>query len=326
MLRSLVKYPASATGAACLLLLTVLFWTSGALWPTELPDYASSSRQITGMVMMLILLPAYLLVAAFVTQRRSLDLVEQLEPLLPDPRHALDAREAIRNGLKRTWRAAAAIGLVMGLFNAQPIYALTESSAPSIDITIALGQLFMWLIVGLLGGQRALAAHSFSRLGEVVEFDLFQLDRLRPLARSGMVDALVIAGALAMSPLQALDAEFRWYNYSFGLMVSIPATLFLLVWPMRSVHRRIRVEKQRQLSRVNALIQAARGGATQENSQEDILRFETLLAHRERLRDQRTWPFSTALMSRLFIYLIIPPLAWAGAAVVEVIVARLMDR
>ena len=275
MLRSLVKYPASATGAACLLLLTVLFWTSGALWPTELPDYASSSRQITGMLMMLILLPAYLLVAAFVTQRRSLNLVEQLEPLLPDPRHALDAREVIRNGLKRTWRAASAIGLGMGLFNAQPIYALTESSAPSIDITIALGQLFMWLIVGLLGGQRALAAHSFSRLGEVVEFDLFQLDRLRPLARSDMVDALVIAGALALTPLQALDAEFRWYNYSFGLMVSIPATLFLLVWPMRSVHRRIRVEKQRQLSRVNALIQAARGGETQKNSHEDILQMIT---------------------------------------------------
>ncbi len=326
MLRSLVKYPASATGAACLLLLTVIFWTSGALWPTELPDYASSSRQITGMALMLIIMPSYFLAAIFVTQRRSLYLIEQLEPLWPDPRHALDAREAIRNSLRKTWLAGSVLGLGFGLLNTQPIYALTESTTPSIDISISFGQLFLWLIVGLLLGQRALAARSFSRLGAVVEFDLFQLDRLRPLARSGMVDVLIIAGALAMTPLQALDAEFRWYNYSFALAISIPATLFLLVWPMRSVHRRIRVEKQRQLSRVNALIQAARGSATQENAQEDILRFETLLAHRERLQDQRTWPFGTALMSRLFIYLIIPPLAWAGAAVVEVIVARLMDR
>ncbi len=141
-----------------------------------------------------------------------------------------------------------------------------------------------------------------------------------------MVDVLFIAGALALTPLQALDAEFRWYNYSFGLMVSIPIALFLLVWPMRSVHRRISSEKQRQLSRVGVLIQQASGRPSLESTQEDILRFETLLAHRERLQDQRTWPFSTALMSRLFIYLIIPPLAWAGAAVVEVIVARLMDR
>jgi len=322
MLRSLVQYPASTTGATCLLLLTVIFWTSGALWPTELPEYASSGRQITGMVLMLILLPSYFLVAIFVAQRRSFDLVEQLEPLLPDPRHALDAREAIRDGLKRTWLAGSVFGLGMGLVNAQPIYALTESTTPSIDISISLGQLFLWLIVGLVLGQHAVTARSFSRLGEVVEFDLFQLERLRPLARSGMVDVLVITGALALTPLQALDAEFRWYNYSFGLMISIPAAVVLLVWPMRSVHRRIRREKQRQLSRISALIRDARGSATQEG----ILQFETLLAHRERLRDQRTWPFSTALMSRLFIYLIIPPLAWAGAAVVETMVNRLIDR
>lgn len=242
--------------------------------------------------------------------------------MLPDPRYALDAREAIRNGLKRTWLAGSVFGLGMGLANAQPIYALTESTAPSIDISISLGQLFLWLIVGLLLGQRTVAARSFSRLGEVVAFDLFRLDRLRPLARSGMVDVLVIAGALALTALQALDAEFRWYNYSYGLMISIPATFFLLVWPMRSVHRRISSEKQRQLSRVGALIQQASGSTTQE----DILHFETLLAHRERLRGQRTWPFSTALMSRLFIYLIIPPLAWAGAAVVETLVNRLIER
>ena len=95
---------------------------------------------------------------------------------------------------------------------------------------------------------------------------------------------------------------------------------------MRGIHRRISSEKQRQLSQVGTLIQQASGSRSQGNTQEDILRFETLLAHRERLRDQRTWPFSTALMSRLFIYLIIPPLAWAGAAVVETMVTRLMDR
>lgn len=68
------QIPASTIGAACLLLLTVMFWTSGALWPTELPEYASSSRQITGMVLMLILLPSYLLAAIFTAQRRSLSI------------------------------------------------------------------------------------------------------------------------------------------------------------------------------------------------------------------------------------------------------------
>jgi hypothetical protein len=279
-------------GAACLLLLTAIFWASGALWPTELPDYASSGRQITGMALMLIILPSYFIVVIFATPRRSLELVEQLRPFLPDPRDALGARDAIRNGLKTSWLAGSVAGLGMGLLNSRLIYSFTESTAPSIDISISFGQLFLWLMVGLWFGQRVIAARSFSRLGGVVEFDLFQLDRLKPLARSGMVDVLVIAGALALSPLQALDAEFRWYNYSFALMISIPAALFLTLWPMHSVHRRIRCEKERQLSRIGPLIQGAIRSATQG----DIFRFETLLAHRDRLRSQRTWPLSTALV------------------------------
>ena len=51
---------------------------------------------------------------------------------------------------------------------------------------------------------------------------------------------------------------------------------------------------------------------------------ESLLAHRDRLREQSTWPLSTALVSRVFLYLIIPPLAWAGAALVELLVDRLI--
>ena len=51
-------------------------------------------------------------------------------------------------------------------------------------------------------------------------------------------------------------------------------------------------------------------------------RLETLLAHRDRLRAVRTWPLSTGLISRVLLYLVIPPLAWAGAAVVE----RMVDR
>jgi hypothetical protein len=207
------------------------------------------------------------------------------------------------------------------LLNTNPIYALTKSAVPAIEISISFGQLLLWLIIGLLLSHRWVAARSFSRLGEVVTFDLFQLDRLRPLARSGMIDVLVIAGALAMSPLQSLDAEFRWYNYRAALVVAIPTALFLLLTPLRSVHRRISDEKRRQLAQIDALVgEADRGG-----SPAALQSFETLLAHRQRLRGQRTWPLDTALLSRLFVYLIIPPLAWAGAAVVERVVTRMLE-
>ena len=116
----------------------------------------------------------------------------------------------------------------------------------------------------------------------------------------------------------ALDAEFRWGNYNFALAVAIPFSLTLLLWPLWSIHGRIRDEKQAHLSRIDGWIQAANSATTTE----DILKLETLLAHRDRVQAQRTWLLSTDVVSRVFLYLIIPPLAWVGAAMVE----RLVDQ
>jgi hypothetical protein len=270
---------------------------------------------------MLIALPPYFLAMRIFAQRRTLELIDELEPLLTDRQHAADARQKIRTSLRRSWPFGLGIGLAMGLFNANPIYALTRSATPWVDIPIASGQVLLWMLIGLFACQRFVTARSIERLGAVVEFDLFRLDRLKPMVRAGLVDVLVIAGALAFAPLQSLDAEFRSYNYSFALAVAIPAAFALLVLPLRSIHLRIRCEKQRQLARVDELISEA----SRDDAIGDVVRFETLLAHRTRVADQPTWPISTALLSRLVVYLVIPPIAWVGAAIVETIVTRAMD-
>jgi hypothetical protein len=306
----------AATGAA----LTGAFWLSGTLVPTELPAYASSPLQITGMALMLILIPTYFVVAGQLAPKRSLELVHQLRPQIPDPEAADDAAAAIANSLRRVWVPGLLGGLVLGLFNTNPIHALTQSSSPAVEISISLGQLVLWMIVGLTLGMRFVSARAFSGLGALVDFDLFQLERLRPLAKSGMVDVALVAGALALTPIQALDAEFRWYNYRFGLLVALPTGLVALLWPLWTIHRRIRLDKQVRIAELDRLIDASSSASTQSQ----LTQLESLLAHRDRVRDVRTWLLSTALISRVFFYLVIPPLAWAGAALVELMIDRLI--
>jgi hypothetical protein len=315
-----LKHPATSVAVIFLLLGSVFYWFTGALWPEELPAYARSGRQITGTALMLILLPAYLLSAAIVVQRHSLRLVEELRPQLPDFQAAEDTAVAIRGALRRSWLPATGVGLVAGLLNAPFLYAFTESTTPSIDISISVGQAFIWLLIAQVFGMRIQAARAFCRLGEVIDFDLFQLHRLKPLARSGLLDIMIITGALLISPLQSLDAEFRWYNYQFALMVAIPSSMTLLFWPLWSIHGRIRDEKEARLSRIDGWI----GTADRATTPEDVLRLETLLAHRDRVQAQRTWLLSTDVVSRVFLYLIIPPLAWVGAAMVERLVDQLV--
>ena len=57
--------------------------------------------------------------------------------------------------------------------------------------------------------------------------------------------------------------------------------------------------------------------ACADEADEDLPHLEALLTHRDRLRDHPTWPFNTAFVYQLVVYLIIPPIAWAGAALVE---------
>ena len=125
-----LKYPATSVAVIFLLLGSVFFWFSGALWPEELPAYAKSGRQITGMALMLIILPAYFVSAAIVVRRHSLHLVEELRPQLPDFQAAEDTAVAIRGALRRSWLPATGVGLVAGIINAPILYAFTESTTP----------------------------------------------------------------------------------------------------------------------------------------------------------------------------------------------------
>lgn len=311
--------PGLAAAGALLAVLAGFFWLTGALQPTAIPDYASSPRQITGMALMLILVPAYLVGAASLAQRRSLALVEETRERLAEPGAADAAAGAIRSGLRRTWKLGIASGFLMGLLNTNPLEVL-RSEVPILEGSISFGQVLMWCLIGLLLGVRISAARAFRRIADTVELDVLRPDRLKSIARSGVVDVAIIAGALLITPLQSLDAEFRWYNYQFGLLVGLPAAAFFLVWPIQPLHRRNRADRDARLGGLERQIHAL--GSAAPATPETSARLEALLAHRDRLRSVSTWPLSTGLLSRVVLYLVIPPVAWAGAALVERVVDR----
>jgi len=316
--------PGLGLAGALLVALAIFFWAAGALPPEELPSNTTSASETVGMALMLILIPPYMLAAWCIGQQRSLELVEELRPLVPDSAETDAAREAIRKPLgARGWFWGSSMGLAFGLVNTSLVRAFTTSTTPVIDGSINFGQLFLWWIIGLLMVDRARTARAFRRLGQVIRFDLFKIEALRPLARSGIVDVVIVTGALLFSPLQALDAEFRAENYRFALSIATPAMLFFVLWPLRAIHLRLRAERARRIEAVEAQLDGL--GSAPASNVEATTALEALLAHRDRLLDARTWPLDLRLLSRIFIYLIIPPMAWAGAALVERLVNTALE-
>ena len=51
---------------------------------------------------------------------------------------------------------------------------------------------------------------------------------------------------------------------------------------------------------------------------------EPLLQARDRINALHTWPLDFSIWSRLFFYGLIPPLAWLAAALVEIVVERVI--
>jgi hypothetical protein len=92
---------------------------------------------------------------------------------------------------------------------------------------------------------------------------------------------------------------------------------------MRGVHRRIGQAKAAELEWVEAKLQQQRavlkGGENRTSGD-----LSDLAAYRDLVRSVRDWPVSTSSYVRFALYLTIPVVSWAAAAIVERLVDALL--
>jgi len=209
------------------------------------------------------------------------------------------------------------VGFLFGLTQYPDLLELPSYGELALPLSVmAVGNGFVWALAFWVIGQRLQAAREVSRPGRRARIDLYALERVRPFARLALVDVLVVMGAIAFMPLQSLDAEFRWDNYSIGLAVALPTALLMLVLPLWGVHRSLLGARTLRLNELQIQLDRA--------DRSDLAGLELLLAHRERVRGVHTWPLDLRLFGRALFYLVIPPLAWVGAALVESLVDGLL--
>jgi len=181
---------------------------------------------------------------------------------------------------------------------------------------MVLGQLLIWTLLGALLAVRVHVSRAFNRASAHLTVNIFETSNLKPVALIGLVDVLLVVGGLVVSTVQSLDFSFRIGNYTNALLVAIPAILFLAIYPMWPLHRRMRAYRTRQLHEVNERIRDA-----SVNLQPDEMeQLEILLQRRERVLIASTWPMDVGILRRFVFYIIIPPLAWVGAAMAESLV------
>lgn len=323
--------PPAFTGARWLLggaLLTGLlgfFWACGAFEPRLDPGEPDG---IMGAALFFSAIIAYIVPIFGYISERTGAAVTALRGVVEVDESQLDAwRRRVYRKPADWFVSVLTIGVASGIAHnlllfGSPAAVLETGFGSGTAVAQVIGTMLTWIVLttvvaGLL--DNALMLARAARRARVV---LLHTATLRPFATVAVISTLALIGAQAAFPLMNVDGELNPAAYLPGLLATgIPMVLLaaLPVWP---VHRRIAAAKRTALREVNAALAAAPQPDPHRAASLDPL--TPLLTYRRELLAVSEWPFDLGVVTRLLLYLIIVPLTWVGAALIEQVVEALL--
>jgi hypothetical protein len=193
-------------------------------------------------------------------------------------------------------------------------------------IISSLATLCIWLTMTTVTISVTQNAALFYRLGrDHLRIDLLTARELVPLAWVSVISTLAFIGAQAMFTLLILDEHSGLETILPGFLTTTPAMIAMFMLPIWSTHKRLKASKHQELVAVREQMELLRGGQAAPLAEpEKLSQLNELLAYRREINDVSEWPFDLGAVSRLGLYLIIPPLTWVGAALIENLVDTLL--
>ena len=180
----------------------------------------------------------------------------------------------------------------------------------------------VWLVMTVVLAGLMDNAIVFARIARQSVVDLLNTAALTPFARVAVSSTLAVIGAQASFPLMLISGSASPSTYIPGLIATCGPMFVLFLLPVWPIHRAIAVAKRERLRELNHAISQA--PVPDLAKPKTLKRLSPLLALRREIQQVSEWPFDTSVVSRLGLYLIIPPLTWVGAALIENLVAGLI--
>lgn len=186
----------------------------------------------------------------------------------------------------------------------------------------SVGALLVWIVMTTVIVKLIQQAMVFSRLAEnSVRVSLINFERLLPFGRVATSASLAVIGALALFPLISIEDGLDLEESVPGTVAILVPLLAMFVIPVWPLHKRLRRLKEAELSRTHAEIARLTSASSAGLPSSPVLHaLVPLLAYRREIARTPTWPFDLGNVTRLFFYLIIIPLTWIGAALIENVV------
>jgi hypothetical protein len=188
-----------------------------------------------------------------------------------------------------------------------------------------LGTLTSWVVLTAAISSLINNAIVWARLGSGLEIDLLQPRAAYTIGRIAVLSTLSIIGAQVLFVILILDSGWDWVSVFPGLAASFIPTLALFFIPVWPLHTRLREQKKAALAKLEQKIRPL-GNFSElalENS-EAVDQLNRLLQLRREIQAASVWPFDAPNLVRIILYLLLPPLTWVGAALVENMVGSIV--
>lgn len=297
------------------------FWLSGLSAEATAVTNASTSY---GTALFFSAIIGYIVPVFGFISERTMAAIDELEAeLTAEPGQVQRWRESIYRKPLAWLGSVLLIGVASGTAHSALLYGsvdelLTVGLASPAEAATTLGTLLTWVIMTTVIAALLDNAFMLRRAARVCRVDLLNIGKLRPFATVAVISTLAIIGAQAAFPLMAVENELEAVAYVPGLLATGIPMLILAALPVWPIHRRIARAREQALSEVDRHIAGLPPVDIQRSNTLHTL--APLLAYRRELREVPVWPFDAGVLTRLGLYLIIPPLTWVGAALIENVV------
>ena len=286
----------------------------GALYPADIAPWDKDPLEITGLVLLMSFMPAYLAMCFVATTRLSRVMHRNLKTILP--------ADFELDGMVYRWGKGWPLALAVSLFYAFAFNIGWHSISLSpydprfgVSCSIVVGQSLVWGVGGTLLYFKVHEALVLHRLGKIVQFNLYYIDALNDFGKIALNGFLIIVGVIALTFLQSINQTFVLEKYVNAFVMVIPAIFVMVPLPIWSIHRRIQQAKIELLTQIDSNII----GASKALKGEDLHRLNSLMQRRDDIQKMRDWPVDFSISTKFFLYVFIVPMAWAGVALMEIL-------
>lgn len=200
----------------------------------------------------------------------------------------------------------------------EPGLGMTEAMKQPDLLATILSSSLIWVVMTFVIASLISNAMLFNRLSQRVHVDLLNTRSLAPFAAVAVSSTLAVIGAQAAFPILIFAEQMNPLTFAPGLLATGVPMLLLFFWPIWPVHRRLHQSKRQELERLDGEI--ARSPRPALDDLEGLSELNGKLSYRREIEAVSEWPFDGGALSRLLLYLIIPPLTWVGAALIEILV------